>query len=147
MAILAARRVGIFSLPSDFQENIHRVHHTMNLNDTIRSVESVKSPRAELSQNSASPSSAEKLLGERENVSVVDLTGASGSSEDSLAFSPFLARSSAPVVNVGSSSSEDDVGFKRPEDPANKAEDGREGDDSVIIEEQDDKVLSKGKRQ
>ena len=106
VAIPAARRIGIFSLPPDFQKNLHRVNHTMALDDSIASALSEKSPRAELSQNSASPTSAEKLLGESGNESVVDLTGASGSSDESLQFSPFLAKNTPKVVNISTSSEE-----------------------------------------
>ena len=103
VAIPAARRIGIFSLPPDFQKNLHRVNHTMALDDSIASALSEKSPRAELSQNSASTSSAEKLLGESGNESVVDL---SGSSDESLQFSLFLAKNTSKVVNISTSSEE-----------------------------------------
>ena len=75
---------------------------SMRANSSLDTSGAGLSPRGELSQNSVSSSEAQ--------VSMVDLTGAS-SEEDhkSFSFSPFLAKRPRTVVNVGSTSSTDEV--------------------------------------
>ena len=110
-----SRKRGDFSVPLGFEPNrsqsLNRTESQSSASekdDSIRANSNLDtssagiSPRGELSQNSVSSTGT--------NVSMVDLTGASSEDDrESTSFSPFLAKRPRTVVNVGSTSSNDEV--------------------------------------
>ena len=133
VAIPLAQKMGVKTLPTDSPmatasaSNINinaNADQSTVTEDSMSSSSSQLSPRAELSGNQGTDTSSEdKPRRDEKRDTTIDLTG---SSNDSLVFSPFLSKTGGKVVTVSTSSEE--AG-----EPSKQKDDGGQ-DDSVVIE-------------